>query len=50
LWVSWFCVDQKYRGRGIGKTLLNHVIFYAKINNKKRFKIYASNIEEEKNN
>ena len=49
LWVSWFCVDQKYRGRGIGKTLLNHVISYAKINNKKRFKIYTSNIEEEKN-
>lgn len=49
LWVSWFCVDKDYRRKGIGETLLNHVISYAKKNNKKILKIYTSDIDEEKN-
>lgn len=49
LWVSWFCVEKTYRRKGIGEKLLNHVISYAKSNHKKRFKIYTSNMDEEKN-
>ncbi len=47
LWVSWFCVDENYRKKGIGNELLSHVIKYAKERNKKRFKIYTSNLKEE---
>lgn len=25
-WVSWFCVDPEYRGQGVGKGLLDHLI------------------------
>jgi ribosomal protein S18 acetylase RimI-like enzyme len=49
LWVSWFCVKKQYRRKGIGGKLLNHVISYAKENNKTKFKIYTSNHDNEKN-
>ncbi|WP_422397995.1 GNAT family N-acetyltransferase [Spirobacillus cienkowskii] len=40
---------KKYRRKGIGGILLNHVILFAKENNKTKFKIYTSNHDNEKN-
>ena len=30
MWIGWFCVHKKYRGRGIGVALLNYSIEVAK--------------------
>lgn len=49
LWVSWFCVHENYRRKGIGNLMLNNVTKYAVKKNKKRLKVYTSNLKEEEN-
>ncbi len=41
-WLGWFCVDQKYRGKGIGQLLLEKAINEAKNRGKRFLKLYTS--------
>jgi len=41
-WLGWFCVDEKFRGAGIGKFLLEHTINKARMRGKKFLKLYTS--------
>lgn len=41
-WLSWFCVDPKQRGLGIGKILLNFSIDKARESNKRFLRLYTS--------
>jgi len=42
LWLGWYCVHKKHRGRGIGKLLLDFVIDEARERGKKYICIYTS--------
>lgn len=42
VWLGWFCVDPKFRGRGVGSELLEHVIAAAKSMSKKFLRLYTS--------
>jgi len=42
VWLSWFCVDPKYRGQGIGKQLLEFSITTAREYDKKYLRLYTS--------
>lgn len=42
LWIGWYCVHKKYRGRGIGKLLLDFVIDKARESGKKYICLYTS--------
>lgn len=42
MWIGWFCVHKKYRGKGIGKTLLNYSIEVAKERGKRYLSLYTS--------
>ena len=42
LWLSWFCVNPKHRGRGIGKQLIEFSIEEAKKHRKKYLRLYTS--------
>jgi len=46
-WLGWWCVDPKYRGKGIGKRLLRFIINKAKKSNKKFLRLYTSNDKNE---
>jgi len=41
-WLSWFCVDPEYRGRGIGEKLLEFTIEKVRGMGKKFFRLYTS--------
>lgn len=41
-WLGWYCVDEKYRGRGVGKLLLDIAINEAKKRGKRFLKLYTS--------
>ena len=42
VWLCWFCVDPKYRGRGLGKKLLEFSIEKARGYGKKRLCLYTT--------
>ena len=46
-WLSWFCVDPKHRGQGIGKLLIEFSIEEARAANKKFLRLYTSDDENE---
>ena len=41
-WLSWFCVDEEQRGKGIGKILLEFSISEAKRSGKRFLRLYTS--------
>ena len=41
-WLSWYCVDPEFRGRGIGEKLLDFSIRQARLRGKKFFRCYTS--------
>ncbi|MFH1307457.1 MAG: GNAT family N-acetyltransferase [archaeon] len=47
-WIGWYCVDDKSRGKGIGKALLDFAINKAKQDNKKYIRLYTSKESNEK--
>ena len=47
MWIGWFCVHKKYRGRGIGVALLNYSIEVAKERGKRYFSLYTSTDKNE---
>jgi len=47
-WLGWYCVDPKYRGRGIGGKLLDFTIEEAKNRGKKILRLYTSPSDDEK--
>jgi len=49
IWLSWFCVDPEYRGRGIAKQLIEFSIEEAKRRGYKCFRLYTSDDPNEAN-
>lgn len=47
-WLAWFCVDPKFRGKGLGKRLLGLMIKKTKKSKKKYLRLYTSDGEIEK--
>jgi ribosomal protein S18 acetylase RimI-like enzyme len=47
-WLGWYCVDMKFRGKGIGSKLLDYTIELAKERGKKFLRLYTSTSPEEK--
>jgi len=41
-WLGWYCVDEKYRGKGVGKLLLEIAMSEAKNRGKRFLKLYTS--------
>lgn len=41
-WLGWFCVDEKYRGKGVGQLLLDIAIKEARNRGKRFLKLYTS--------
>jgi GNAT superfamily N-acetyltransferase len=48
-WISWFCVHPSFRGRGIGKKLLQFAIQLARQAGKKYLRLYTSTHPSEAN-
>ncbi|EHI98421.1 GCN5-related N-acetyltransferase [Clostridium sp. DL-VIII] len=42
IWLGWYCVHAKYRGRGVGKLLLDFIIDKARERGKKYICLYTS--------
>jgi GNAT superfamily N-acetyltransferase len=42
VWVGWFCVDPKMRGRGIGQALIEHTVERAREAGFDRVRLYTS--------
>ena len=42
VWVAWFCVDPKARGRGIGQELIDHTVMLARNAGYDRIRLYTS--------
>jgi GNAT superfamily N-acetyltransferase len=42
VWVAWFCVDPKTRGKGIGQKLIEHTILIAAQAGFRRVRLYTS--------
>jgi ribosomal protein S18 acetylase RimI-like enzyme len=42
VWVAWFCVDPKARGRGVGQALLAHTVAQAQDAGFSRIRLYTS--------
>ena len=42
VWVAWFCVDPKARGRGIGQALIDHTVSRARNAGFNRIRLYTS--------
>ncbi|MEA3228851.1 MAG: GNAT family N-acetyltransferase, partial [Campylobacterota bacterium] len=40
-WLGWFCVDEEFRGQGLGKKLLDFSMLKAKELNKKSLQLYT---------
>lgn len=47
-WLGWYCVDKKYREKGIGTLLLDYAINEAKTRGKKFLNLYTSTNPREK--
>ena len=47
-WLGWYCVDPKFRGKGIGSKLLDYTIRKAKERGKKFLRLYTSMSPKEK--
>ena len=47
-WLGWFCINDKYRGKGFGKRLLEYSIDLAQEINKKYLHIYTYDIKKHK--
>lgn len=48
-WLSWFCVNQNFRGRGVGKELLKFAIHLAHHSEKRFLRLYTSTHPSEVN-
>ncbi len=46
-YLGWYCVEKKYRGKGVGGMLLDHSIREARARKKKYLKIYTSTSSSE---
>jgi ribosomal protein S18 acetylase RimI-like enzyme len=42
VWLAWFCVDHKARGRGIGQALIDHTVSRARNAGFSRIRLYTS--------
>ena len=42
VWVAWFCVEPKARGRGIGQALIDHTVMLARNAGFDRIRLYTS--------
>ena len=42
-WIGWTCVDESYRGKGLGKKLMRYIIRKSKRDEKRFLKLYTSN-------
>lgn len=42
VWVAWFCVDNKARGRGVGQALIEHTVTRARDAGFKLIRLYTS--------
>ena len=42
VWLAWFCVDPKARGRGIGQALLDHSVAWARNAGFRLMRLYTS--------
>ncbi|MDP2693057.1 MAG: GNAT family N-acetyltransferase [bacterium] len=42
VWLGWYCVDEKYRGKGIGQKLLKHIIKKTKRRRNIFLRLYTS--------
>jgi GNAT superfamily N-acetyltransferase len=42
VWVAWFCVDPKARGRGVGQALIDHTVSRAQNAGFNRIRLYTS--------
>ena len=42
VWVAWFCVDPKARGRGVGQALIDHTVLRAQNAGFNRIRLYTS--------
>ena len=42
VWVAWFCVDPRARGRGIGQALIEHTVMLARNAGFDRIRLYTS--------
>ena len=41
LYIDDLCINEKYRGQGVGRILYNHVVEYAKVNNCARLSLHV---------
>ena len=46
VWVAWFCVAPKARGRGVGQALLDHTVARARKAGFNRIRLYTGSIEK----
>lgn len=42
VWMAWFCVDPKARGRGVGQALIDHTVLRAQNAGYNRIRLYTS--------
>jgi ribosomal protein S18 acetylase RimI-like enzyme len=42
VWVAWFCVDPKARGRGVGQALIDHTVARARVAGFRLIRLYTS--------
>jgi len=47
IWFGWYCVDPKYRGKGVGSKLLDFTIKKAKETGRRYLKLYTTDSPEE---
>lgn len=47
-WLGWYCLNKKYRGKGIGKLLLKWTLKRAKALGFKKIKLYTSDDPDER--
>lgn len=46
-WLGWFCVDESFRGKGLGGMLIRHSVAAVRARQKKLFRLYTSEHSQE---